>query len=52
MLLMWAEEVEEKIRRLRELGRDPYLVSYRYDISAFASEVVAKYSWLKPGEEK
>lgn len=48
---MWAEEVEEKIRRLRELGRDPYLVSYRYDISAFASEIVAKYSWLKPGEE-
>jgi len=48
---MWAKEVEEKIKKLRKLGRDPYLVSYRYDISAFASEVVSKYSWLKLGEE-
>jgi len=48
---MWAREAEEKLKRLRELGRDPYLISYRFDISAFASDIVSKYSWLKPGEE-
>jgi len=48
---MWAREVEEKLKRLRELGRDPYLVSYRFEVSAPASEIVSKYSWLKPGDE-
>jgi lysyl-tRNA synthetase class 2 len=48
---MWAADAEEKLKKLRELGRDPYLNIYRYEVTAFASELVAKYSWLKPGEE-
>lgn len=48
---MWAEEVEARIRRLRELGRDPYLRVYRFDVTALASDILARYSSLEPGEE-
>jgi lysyl-tRNA synthetase class 2 len=51
MFSMWAEEIEGRIRRLRELGRDPYIVSYRFEVTALASDIVSRYSWLKPGEE-
>ncbi len=48
---MWAREIEDRIKKLREIGRDPYLVAYRFDISFFASDIVSKYAHLKPGEE-
>ncbi len=48
---MWAKEIEARIRKLREMGRDPYLTAYRFDVSSFASDIASRYAHLKPGEE-
>ncbi|HWQ16723.1 MAG TPA: lysine--tRNA ligase [Sulfolobales archaeon] len=48
---MWAKEIEERIKKLREMGRDPYLIAYRFDVSSPALEIVSKYAYLKPGDE-
>jgi lysyl-tRNA synthetase class 2 len=47
----WIRDLVNKIKRLRELGVDPYRKAYRYEISATAEEIRKKYSLLEPGSE-
>lgn len=45
---------EETLRKLQELakeGLDPYVVAYRFEVTARAEELRKKYSLLQPGEE-
>ena len=47
----WISDLVKKLKRLRELGADPYRRAYRYDVTATSEEIKRKYSHLQPGEE-
>ncbi|MCX8196126.1 MAG: lysine--tRNA ligase [Acidilobaceae archaeon] len=48
---MNPEETLQKIKALAEEGLDPYVNAYRYEVTAKAEELKAKFSYLQPGEE-
>ncbi len=44
-------EVYRKILKLRELGMDPYIKEYRFDVNDTSSNLKNRFKDLKPGEE-
>ncbi|MEN2999089.1 MAG: lysine--tRNA ligase [Acidilobaceae archaeon] len=45
------EETLRKLQGLAKEGLDPYVLAYRFDVTARAEEIQSKYSKLQPGEE-